>query len=51
MWTCITFIFLIPAVIVTMQILSPQETHVPDSDGDELRGIARRPLTSKLEVI
>jgi putative membrane protein len=29
MWTCVTIIFLVPAVIVTVQILSPQSTHVP----------------------
>ncbi|HTT17489.1 MAG TPA: cytochrome c oxidase assembly protein [Candidatus Sulfotelmatobacter sp.] len=51
MWTCVTFIFLIPAVVVTMQILSPQETPVPDSNSDELRGVPPQPLTSKLEVI
>ena len=51
MWTCVTFIFLVPAVMVTMQILSPQETPVPDANGDELRGVPPQPLTSKLEVI
>ena len=51
MWTCVTFIFLIPAVVITKQILSPQGMSVPESNGDELRGVPPQPLTSKLEVI
>jgi cytochrome c oxidase assembly factor CtaG len=29
MWTCVTIIFLVPAVIVTLQILSPQKEQLP----------------------
>jgi putative membrane protein len=29
MWTCVTIIFLVPAVIVTMQLLSPSHQHLP----------------------
>jgi len=29
MWTCVTIIFLVPAVIVTLDILSPQKEQLP----------------------
>ena len=29
MWTCVTIILLVPAVIVTMQLLAPQHAHSP----------------------
>ncbi|MGO8814208.1 MAG: cytochrome c oxidase assembly protein [Terriglobia bacterium] len=33
MWVCATFIYLIPAVVITVQILSPQGLHIRNQDG------------------
>jgi len=52
MWTSITIIFLVPAIIVTMQILAPGKTELPDETWDELTKISGRRLdASKLEVL
>lgn len=52
MWTCVTVLFLVPAVVVTMQILSPQRYRSLHEDLAGLHGIAGEPLdASKLEVI
>lgn len=52
MWVCVTVIFLVPAVVVTMQILSPQRAHLPEEDWAAFHKIASQPLNaSKLEVI
>jgi hypothetical protein len=51
MWMCVTIIFLVPAVIVTLQILSPQKYHSRQTPA-AASGITARPLDSrKLEVI
>ena len=51
MWVCVTVIFLIPAVIVTLQILSPQRADLPEETWAGLQGIPGHPLAaSKLEV-
>jgi putative membrane protein len=42
MWVCVTFIFLVPAVIVTMQILSPQNSHLAETKWSEAEGIKHR---------
>jgi len=39
MWICITFILLVPAVIVTMQILSPQAPRLAETTWSEAGGI------------
>jgi cytochrome c oxidase assembly factor CtaG len=50
MWTCVTLIFLIPAVIVTMQILSLDRDDF--AEAATLREIAGESLgVSKLEAI
>jgi len=52
MWVSVTVIFLVPAVVVTMQILSPQRAHSSEEACAELNRIVRMPLdVSKLEVI
>jgi putative membrane protein len=52
MWTCVTIIFLTPAVVVTIQILSPQSAHLPEETWAGLGRIAGQPLdASKPEVI
>ena len=51
MWVCVTLIFLIPAVIVTLEILSPQRVSLPEETWAELKGISGQPLdASKLEI-
>jgi putative membrane protein len=52
MWVCVTLIFLIPAVVVTLEILSPQRVYLPEETWAGLHGIPGQPLdASKLEVI
>jgi putative membrane protein len=52
MWVSVTFIFLVPAVVVTIQILSPQRAHLPDETCAGLHRIAGHRLdASKPEVI
>ena len=51
MWVCVTIIFLVPAIIVTMQILSPHRSRMPAASGVELDQIAGGSLgASKWEV-
>jgi len=42
MWTCATFIYLVPAVIVTIQILSSSETKAAEEAGGVLGAISDR---------
>jgi putative membrane protein len=52
MWTCVTVILLVPAVLVTLQILSPSNPHLARTAWPDLRAIAGQPLDpSKSEVI
>jgi putative membrane protein len=52
MWVCVTLIFLIPAVVVTLEILSPQRGHLSDETWTQLQGIPDQSLdASKLETI
>jgi cytochrome c oxidase assembly factor CtaG len=44
MWTCATIIFLVPAVVVTMQLLSPRQEYSPTAAEAELSGIAAQSL-------
>jgi putative membrane protein len=51
MWTCVTIILLVPAVVVTIQILSPERSHLPEETGGRFHRIAGQTLdASKLEV-
>jgi putative membrane protein len=51
MWTCVTIIFLVPAVLVTLEILSPHRALVPEQTWANLHEISRQPFhSSKLEV-
>ena len=51
MWTCVTMILLVPAVIVTLEILSPGKTHQPGESWVAFHRIAGQPLdASKLGV-
>jgi putative membrane protein len=52
MWVSVTLIFLVPAIVVTMQILSPQRSHSEIDTAAGLHRIAGQSLdASKLEVI
>lgn len=52
MWVSVTIIFLVPAIVVTMQILSPQRSHSEINSALGLHRIACQSLdASKLEVI
>jgi putative membrane protein len=44
MWMCVTIIFLVPAVVVTMQILSPQRSNSEREAWAGLHSLARQPL-------
>ncbi len=51
MWVSVTIIFLVPAVVVTIQILSPGSANLPAQQWPALNGIAGQPLdASKSEV-
>jgi hypothetical protein len=43
MWICATIILLVPAVTVTMQILSPQNSRSPETMWSQAGEIASRP--------
>jgi putative membrane protein len=52
MWVSVTIILLVPAVVVTMQILSSERAQLPEEAWTEFGRIAGRPLdASKPEVI
>jgi putative membrane protein len=52
MWACVTIIFLFPAVIVTLQILSPQRTRLPQETFLQLSGVRAQSLpASKMEAL
>jgi putative membrane protein len=52
MWACVTIIFLVPAVIVTLQILSPQRPRLPQETFPQLSGVRARSLpASKMEAV
>lgn len=38
MWTCVTLVYLVPAVILSTRLLSPQNSHAVDWAQSELRG-------------
>jgi putative membrane protein len=51
MWTCVTIIFLVPAVVITIQILSPELANLPAQPWPALNTIAGQPIdASKSEV-
>ena len=51
MWTCVTVILLVPAVIVTLEILSPRKPRLPRENWVAFHRIGGQPLdVSKLEV-
>jgi cytochrome c oxidase assembly factor CtaG len=51
MWVCATFVYLIPAVVITIQILSPPSTQPAEQRKPALHGIAGRPLPAEVEVV
>jgi cytochrome c oxidase assembly factor CtaG len=52
MWTCVTIIFLVPAVLVTMEILSPHRAHLCEVTWPSSQEVSGQTLpTSRLEVI
>jgi putative membrane protein len=51
MWTCVTIIFLVPAVVITIQILSPELANLPAQPWPALNTIAGQAIdASKPEV-
>ena len=50
MWVCATFIYLIPAVVVTVQILSPAGMHRVEEPQVTLQSIAVLPASANVEV-
>jgi putative membrane protein len=51
MWVAVTVIFLIPAVVVTLEILSPSKLDLPDEPTAKRQRFLRKPLhDSNLEV-
>jgi cytochrome c oxidase assembly factor CtaG len=52
MWACVTIIFLVPAVIVTLQILSPQREPLPQKTFPQLSGVRVQPFpASKMNIV
>jgi putative membrane protein len=52
MWVSVTLIFIVPAVVVTIEILSPRTVYLPGESWGGLQRIPGQPLdASKLEVI
>jgi putative membrane protein len=52
MWVSVTFILLVPAIVVTMEILSPMKAHWAEEPRTGSRGVADQYLhVSKLEVL
>jgi putative membrane protein len=52
MWVCVTIIFLVPAVIVTLQLLSPQKHHSRAEGSSPSHHIPAHPLDSQeLKII
>ena len=50
MWACATFAYLIPAVIVTVRILSPSGTHSAEPTLAAPQKPAAQPLTARVEM-
>jgi cytochrome c oxidase assembly factor CtaG len=51
MWVCATFIYLVPAVAITIQLLSPATTHSVEQTHADLHRITGRPSeASQMEV-
>jgi putative membrane protein len=51
MWVAVTIIFLVPAVLVTLKILAPGKSELPDNPTAELQRHSRKPLhDSNLEL-
>jgi cytochrome c oxidase assembly factor CtaG len=52
MWTCVTIIFLVPSVVVTIQLLSPLRAHSSAATQPSSSSTVSRPLDdSRLEVV
>ena len=51
MWVCATFIYLIPAVIITVQLLSAPTMHAAEQAQAEAQRLAGRALSTSAEVV
>jgi hypothetical protein len=49
MWVSATFVYLVPAVVITIQLLSPPTTHPAEHTQAALPGIAALP--AEVEVV
>jgi hypothetical protein len=51
MWVCVTIIFLVPATLVTLKLLSPSKSNLPDDFTPERQRFLRESLhDSNLEA-
>ncbi|MGA7191916.1 MAG: cytochrome c oxidase assembly protein, partial [Candidatus Acidiferrales bacterium] len=51
MWVAVTIILAVPAVVITMQILAPQDARPPQRSLAQLNGIAGQPLESSTHEV
>ena len=52
MWTCVTFVYLVPAAILSIRLLSPRSFHPADAAQSELRGnIEDRTNPQRVEAV
>ncbi len=51
MWVCATFVYLIPAVVVTIQILSPPGTHLVEQPKPHRTASPGGPIGADVEVV
>jgi Predicted membrane protein len=47
MWVCVTFVYLLPAVVITMQLLSAPSGHDPNPGQNNLPQVSSRPLAER----
>jgi putative membrane protein len=52
MWTCVTFVYLVPAVVITTQLLSTPSAHDPNPVRGDMPQVTARPLAGPgVEVV
>ena len=52
MWVCVTFVYAVPAVVITTQLLSTPRAHDPNPGRGDLPQVMARPLAGPgVEVV
>ncbi len=51
MWVCATFVYLVPAVVITTQLLSPSTAHPVEQTQADLPRIGARAVPADVEVV